>query len=353
MVSLIYCGSYTNSIYTLAWDPETSSLTLAASTDAGFHPSWIIFHPADRSIVLTDLEAEVGQIAVLKYDSAGNGKVIEQVPSEGADPCHIAAAGGQLLVSNYSGETFTTIPLSDTPPYLSQAGTSVQRFSGTGPNPDRQEKSHPHQAYVHPDREELLLPDLGTDETRRFKKDPSGAWVLTGVLKYAPGSGPRHVLIYKGFLYTLLELGNAVTVHKLPPLPAEPTLVTSVQTISAFPKDVDTHPMFASEILIPPPNATFAAPYVYVTNRNDTHPAGDAIGIFSIADPDKLERVGEVRTGLRHLRGMQFGGPDDKWLIVGGVYGPGVKIFERVDGGKSLKELAFLAVEAPTGFLWV
>lgn len=39
-------------------------------------------------------------------------------------------------------------------------------------------------------------------------------------------------------------------------------------------------------------------------------------------------------------------------MIAGGVLGGGVKVLERVDGGKDLKQVASLELEAPTGFLW-
>jgi len=116
----------------------------------------------------------------------------------------------------------------------------------------------------------------------------------------------------------------------------------------------DTDPyMLAAEILIPPPNAAFPTPYVYVSNRNDPSAGGDIIAIFDITDVAKPELVAEVRSGLKHLRGMWFGGPEDRWLVAGGVLGSGVKMFERVDGGKSLKEVASLELEAPTSFLWI
>ena len=53
------------------------------------------------------------------------------------------------------------------------------------------------------------------------------------------------------------------------------------------------------------------------------------------------------------MRGILFGGLDDKYLVAGGVNGGGVKIFERTDGGRRLKEVARNEfVSAPTGFLW-
>ncbi len=153
-------------------------------------------------------------------------------------------------------------------------------------------------------------------------------------------------------LYTILELTSEITAHRFPPLPATPTLITTAPTMSKFPGNIEELGMLAAEIILPKPNASYPSPYLYASNRNDPSPEGDVIAIFSVADPEKLERVAEVRSGLKHLRGMQFGGPDDKYLIAGGARGGGVKVFERVDGGKGLKELASIALEAPTSFLW-
>jgi 6-phosphogluconolactonase (cycloisomerase 2 family) len=93
---------------------------------------------------------------------------------------------------------------------------------------------------------------------------------------------------------------------------------------------------------------------MYISNRNDPSPEGDTIAIFSVEDPEGLELVEEFRTGLKHVRGIAFGGPDDRWLIAGGVNGGGVSIFERIDGGRNLKLVARNEnIESPTGFLWL
>ena len=154
-------------------------------------------------------------------------------------------------------------------------------------------------------------------------------------------------------LYTVLELTSEVTAHRFPPLPAEPTFITRVPTMSKFPGSLAETGMLAAEILLPTPNNAFPTPYLYVSNRNDPSPEGDVIAIYSVADPEKIELVAEVHSGLKHLRGILFGGPQDKYLVAGGVFGGGVKVFERLDGGKALKEVASLELEAPTGFLWI
>jgi len=354
MALTILVGSYTNDVYTLKFDPDASSLTLASSVEVGFHPSWITPHPKDASIVFAGLEQPDGKIVSVKFDGEGRGTLLGGVPSGGADPCSLLAVGDEVLVGNvcpFAG-TFASIPISSDPPHLQGSGISVTVFQGTGPNKERQEGPHIHQVYLHPEREELLLPDLGADLVHRFAKSPEGIWKETGAIKYKAGGGPRHVVVYNGVLYTVLELTSEVTAHKLPSLPAEPELLATVPTMSNPPPTTVLH-MLAAEILLPTPNASFPTPYLYVSNRNDPSPEGDIIAIYSVADPDKLELVTEVRSGLDHLRGMVFGGPDDKYLIAGGVHGGGVKIFERADGGESLRELSSLSLEAPTGFLWL
>ena len=150
-------------------------------------------------------------------------------------------------------------------------------------------------------------------------------------------------------LYTLTELTNSITTHTFPPLPSPPTHTHITSTLSE-----PFESMLAAEILIPTPNPTFPHPYLYVSNRNDPRPAGDTIAIFSLADKAKPLLVNEVPTGLRHLRGIEFGGPGDKWLVAGGVKGGGVKVFERTAGGKNLEIVAEnQTIEAPTGFLWL
>lgn len=216
---------------------------------------------------------------------------------------------------------------------------------------------------------ELLVPDLGADRVCRFKKVANGTWVLHGHLQYESGGGPRHVAYYSklcmfrahkvthllitdGELFTILELSSKVSRHTFPPLPDFPKFVSSTSTMSSPPPQPNE--MLAAEILIPQPNSSFPTPYIYLSNRNDPSPGGDIISIFDFtSDPSKLQLIAEVRTGLNHVRGILFGGQDDKYLVAGGVNGGGVKVFERIDGGKGLKEVAKNeGVGAPTGFLW-
>lgn len=152
------------------------------------------------------------------------------------------------------------------------------------------------------------------------------------------------------------EITSSVTqIHE-----REISTVPSLKSPSKVPEN-----MLAAEILLAEASSPFPEPLLYVSNRNDTHPEGDVITIYTPADgTTQFELVGEVRTGLHHLRAVAFCGQDDKYVVVGGlsggfklapdVKGGGIKVFERVNGGRSLKEVAFLAeeeVQGPTSFV--
>ena len=70
------------------------------------------------------------------------------------------------------------------------------KFPGTGPHAERQEGSHPHQVYAHPNGQELLVPDLGSDKVWRLGRDAEGvAWEIKDVINVEAGHGPRHVVV--------------------------------------------------------------------------------------------------------------------------------------------------------------
>lgn len=98
----ILAGSYSDQVYTLSFDPDTPSLSLTSSVTVGHHPSWITSHPKDHSIVFAGVEQTDGKIVTLKFDKSGNGVVVGEISSDGADPCTLVAVGDELVVGNVS-----------------------------------------------------------------------------------------------------------------------------------------------------------------------------------------------------------------------------------------------------------
>lgn len=103
--------------------------------------------------------------------------------------------------------------------------------------------------------------------------------------------------------------------------------------------------------------------YVYVSNRNTgtQDPRGDTIAVYQRNTGSKnagLTLVSQVYTGLNQIRGMEFGRADnggEAYLVASGIAGSGgVVVFNRIDGGKKLQEVA-RNVDVPTGstFVWL
>lgn len=361
----IYVGSYTDAIYTLEFHPsppgsDSPTLALLGKTHVGQNPSWIAQHPSDNSLVFTGLEQENGEIAVIKYGEEAEGAVVARARSGGSDPCSLLATEDELLIGNYSSGTLATLPISTEPPFVltPTPWTLSFPFERPGPNKARQASSHPHQTIFSTidttsAEKELLVPDLGADKIWRLKKGSDSRWAICGYVQCESGGGPRHVATCGKTLYTLLELTSQLSVHPFPPIDMSPPQksLSTLQTPPPAP-----HAMTTAEILLPETNATFSEPYIYVSNRDDPSPEGDTVAIFSLANGEaEPELVTEVRTGLKHLRGMYFGGKDNKWLIAGGTEGGGVKVFERVQGGKDLRVVASLGADVipkPASFLW-
>ncbi|KIJ51268.1 hypothetical protein M422DRAFT_158305 [Sphaerobolus stellatus SS14] len=353
----ILVASYTSHIATLVFNPETTppALTIESSLEVGHHPSWITPHPTDKSVVFTATEAADGVVKAIKYDlESGRGEIIAQVSSGGADPCSLIASSDELFVGNYSGGSLAVFPLGTSSPYLPVTASQIISFSGTGPVTSRQEGSHPHQVLIHPGREEVIIPDLGADKIWRLQKEGS-EWVVKDDIEAPPGGGPRHAIVLGDTLYTLMELSNYITSHKLPAVPEKATLTSTIATLSnppINPTSLDPPPLSA-EILSPAPSSDFPVQYLYVTNRNDPSPEGDILSIFEVKPDSSLDLVKEVRTGLNHLRGIAFD-ETNRYLVAGGTMGHGAKVFERIDGGKDFKEIVHLKdVESPTGFHWL
>jgi 6-phosphogluconolactonase (cycloisomerase 2 family) len=126
------------------------------------------------------------------------------------------------------------------------------------------------------------------------------------------------------------ELANTVSVYRLSPTGAELT-----SSVSVLPEGSSGHGMFASAILLSADNR-----FIYITNRMENHPEGDAIVWLEISkDGDKLSKKSEVRTGLDHPRGAQLS-EDGRYLITGSKTQKGAVLYERNAQHGSLKEVA-------------
>ncbi|KAL3471905.1 putative isomerase YbhE [Aspergillus californicus] len=201
----LYATHYsTSSIHTLTLTNSSSGYTLSESSSletCGTYPSWVTFDASTRTLYCSDEsgyrsgnEAVNGSLTALSADEDGllsEIAVTQDAPGSGVHNA-IYGDGGFLAVAHYSGSALSTyaLPLTpNTPP--------VQVFNfelaAPGPNPDRQEAPHPHQTFLDPTENFLLVPDLGADLIRVFAVDrTTGELDTCPSVTYTPGGGPRH-----------------------------------------------------------------------------------------------------------------------------------------------------------------
>ncbi|KAI0079778.1 hypothetical protein K474DRAFT_1658570 [Panus rudis PR-1116 ss-1] len=214
--------------------------------------------------------------------------------------------------------------------------------------------SHPHMALQH--GSEVFVPDLGADRIWRLVENGSpGNWRIQGFITQPQGSGPRHIATRGNTLYTLHELSSTLTAQAIPPAPNGTSTITSSFSILPPnpPPQAEWH---AGEILLTEASAKFPQPFIYVSNRNTgpvLDPRGDAIAIFAV-EPT-LRFVKHVYTGLDQIRGMEFGGPENEFLIASGVAGnAGVIMLKRINGGADLEIVAKdTTIPTRTSFVWL
>ena len=144
--------------------------------------------------------AESGLVAVPLDDDGTMGPPSVPVTTHGSEACHLCTRGGVTYVANYtSGSVFST------------AGAFVAR-PGHGPDPGRQEMSHPHCILPTPDGKYLVGTDLGLDTV--FVYDPQLREVSSA--KVPDGHGPRHLVFTADgdLLLCVNELASTVTVFR-------------------------------------------------------------------------------------------------------------------------------------------
>ena len=116
---LILIGTYTRNteaegIYGYMWE-EGRAFEPCAVNGAIDNPSWLLRHPRLDVVYAVNEVRDMnggGAVSAFACDAAGRLALLNQKPSMGADPCHLAIdpAGTSLFVSNYGGGNFAADP---------------------------------------------------------------------------------------------------------------------------------------------------------------------------------------------------------------------------------------------------
>lgn len=290
--TLVYVGTYTGTqskgIYAFRFatpsgpganEAKLEPLGLAVETPS---PSFLVVEPK-RRLVFAANEVDTfdgkrtGAVSAFSVDATtGKLKLINQQPSEGTGPCHVALDrdGKFLFVANYNSGSVAVLPIA-ADGKLSPASTVIQN-SGKSANPQRQSGPHAHGIVFDPANRFVFVTDLGLDQILGYRFDATTGELTPTDPAFAvvkPGLGVRHLAFRPDgkFAYTMNEMGSSVTAFSYD---AANGKLTEVQTLSSLPAGFEGRSSGA-EIAVHP-----SGKWLYASNRGH-----DSVAQFEIDQP--------------------------------------------------------------------
>jgi 6-phosphogluconolactonase len=328
----VYIGTYTSrakseGIYLARFDTATGRLgapELAAKTT---NPSFLAAHPNRRFLYAV---GEVGNFGgkpsgmVSAFSiAADSGKLtlLNQQPSGGAGPCHLAVdrTGKWLLVANYSSGSISVLPIQQDGA-LGEPGAIVQH-RGSSVNPQRQEGPHAHFITPGPAGRFVLTCDLGLDKVLVYRLDPAKGTLVPNdppSVSLKPGAGPRHLAFHPNgrLVFVISEMGSSLTSFSWD---SRRGALKELETVSTLPAGF-TGNSNCAEVQMHP-----SGKFLYGSNRGH-----DSIAVFAV-DPrmGKLSLVEHQSTQGKNPRHFAID-PAGRWLLAENQDSDNIVVF-RID----------------------
>ncbi|MEO7798201.1 MAG: lactonase family protein [Opitutaceae bacterium] len=350
--TLVYVGTYTGrqskGIYAYRLEAKSAAageavllpLGLAVETPS---PSFLVVEPKRRLVFaaneISSFEGKpTGAVSAFSVDSAtGKLTLINQQPSMGTGPCHVALDrdGKFLFVANYNSGSFAVLPVAadgrlGTP-------TSIQNV-GKSANAERQSGPHAHGITFDPANRFVFIVDLGLDQILGFRFDATTGKLTPTQPAFAsvkPGAGARHLVFRPDgkFAYVMNELDSSVTVFSYD---AAAGKLTEVQSASSLPAGTDTKSSGA-EIAVHP-----SGKWLYASNRGH-----DSVAQFAI-EPQKgtINFVTALPSGGKTPRHFAFL-PSGKQLAIANQNSNSI-LLSRVDDATGRLQPGGATVEVPS-----
>ncbi len=209
------------------FDEATLEVTLLAETGEVDNPTFLSVTADGRVYANSEVFAwREGVVSAYRFDRASRSLAyINKQPTLGSITAHncLTRDGRHLLVANYgmgSGGPDQSVAVLGirhdgglTPPLASI------RHEGTGPDPDRQERSHAHSVTETVGGGIAIVADLGLDCLATYRIGDAGTLAPLARTALAPGAGPRHVALDPGgrFVFVMNELDSTVAALALDP----------------------------------------------------------------------------------------------------------------------------------------
>jgi 6-phosphogluconolactonase len=307
----IYIGTYTDGgtcfagacgdgIMSCQFDSQSGCFSQLNRSAAVENPSWL--HLADDGkhlFAVSELFESSGEVHGFDVDGVGDLIHSSTQSSHGLATCHLTTTENHLYAASYLDGRLSSCARQGG---QIEEALEVIQYAGTGPNGERQECAHAHQAVLSPDGRWLYVCDLGSD-CIRLHTLRAGIPVHLGDIDLAPGSGPRHLVFHasRPLAWVVCEL--------------IPRIVTLVWDATSG----ELRPLHSIDLDIDPECKGIGA-----TAAIRLHPSGRVLGIserathsiclFSVGESGELTFQQRIQSQEQTPRDFAFT-PDGRWLI--------------------------------------
>ena len=310
-------------ISVLLFDPETGTASLVARHEGIDNPTYLSTTPDGRRIFANSelFGRAQGHVTAFEFDpERGEIVHIDMVPSRGSITAHnsISNDGRHLLVSNYSlgsegpDHSVAVFPIAENEGI--HPAVDGAKHPGSGPHPERQERSHAHFIRQMPDGR-VVVADLGIDKILFYHLSKDGRLEPESQTDMPAGMGPRHLAWSADgqWLFVVGELNSTVASMSLS-AGGVPQLVNIVSAVG----DESAEGNHCSDIQISPDDR-----FLYVGNRGH-----DTVGVIGIGDGGRLTHLENTPCGGATPRALALS-PDGDWLFSANQDSDHIAVFAR------------------------
>ncbi|CAA6677421.1 MULTISPECIES: lactonase family protein [unclassified Lentimonas] len=335
----VYFGtSNSTGIYTATLDTELgilSPITLAAKIKS---PGFIALHPKHPFLYATTSGFEkpnTAGVAAFRIKDDGTLHLINTLPSSGNGACHVSidSTGQSLVLAHYSSGSAAAFKIK--PDGSLVATNSLHTHTGSGKDPKRQQRPHPHSAFIHPNNQFVYVPDLGIDKVMIYRLFPDQGIITPAGHADVPGGsqGPRHMKFSadgkQAYVLNELSLNVATYTVDLNTGQLHYLDTDSVLSYGSIPEK-----MTCAEIRVHP-NGNF----IYTSTRDLDKKGRDTLSTFTRSENGSLQLIANTPASVSVPRNFNID-PSGQWLIVGGQKSSTLAIFavDPKSGALTLKQ---------------
>ncbi|MDR2928686.1 MAG: lactonase family protein [Cytophagaceae bacterium] len=309
LLASAYSEGITPGIVVYDFDTQTGEIKYVSEITGIVNPSYLAVSPNERYVYAVN-ETANGEVSSFAFDkTTGTLKPMNRQFTEGADPCYININrdATRLFTANYSGGNVSVFSLLDD-------GTIEPLLQNIAFSPE----SHIHTVVFSPDKQHLLITDLGTDSIYQFSEAHTDTtehlYRKEQAIYLENGAGPRHLAFHPNgkFLYCINEIAGTITVMDYS------TDFCSVRQTVASDTTSGIGGKGSADIHLTPDGK-----FLYASNRLKA----DGIAVFSVNQKTgMLTNTGYQETGS-HPRNFTLS-PNGKFLLCANRDSNNIQIFE-------------------------